>query len=123
MEFFLAYYFILIFNLPFLFPHFVDGNKFVGVGSLGSQEPYNSEAGRTGTMYGYGTFTINSATVATWTMWKNSQIGTTIAATSLDSLLICNTFNTGSAICPYTSIPVTTATTTYVFAQVIHHLF
>ena len=68
-------------------------------------------------MYGYGTFTINSATVATWNMYKNSMT-TSPGQTNIDSLLICNTFNTGSAICPYTSIPVSATVSVYSFSTV-----
>lgn len=89
----------------------------MGVGYSGSQEPYNSVSTRSGTMYGYGTFQINSATTATWNMFENAYNGVAISAYSIDNVLICNSWNTGSAICPYATIPVD-PTTTYVLTQV-----
>ena len=68
-------------------------------------------------MYGYGALTINSPTVATWNMYRNVQ-GKTLGQTTVESLLICNTFNTGSAVCPYTIIPVNTKLFTYPLVQV-----
>ena len=72
---------------------------------------------KTGIIYGYGTFTINSATVATWNMYKNDATKSP-KQTTIDSLLICNTFNTGSAICPYTAIPTNAVVSFYSFIQV-----
>jgi hypothetical protein len=54
-------------------------------------------------MYGYGTLTINSPTVATWNMMKNSMTMTP-GESNIDSVLICNSYM-GSAICPFTTIP------------------
>jgi hypothetical protein len=81
-----------------------DPNKWVTQGPGLAQAPYTS-GNRTGSIYGYGTLTINSATVATWNMYKN-DVTKSPGQISIDTLLICNTFNTGSAICPFKTIPV-----------------
>ena len=77
-------------------------------------EPYTSVSTHTGIIYGYGTFTINSATVATWNMFSNTQNIKT-GKSNIDSLLICNSYNMKTAICPFTVIP---GANTYSLVQV-----
>ena len=89
-------------SFPFLI--ITDFEKWVTQGPGLAQAPYISGK-RTGVIHGYGTLTINSATVATWNLYKN-DVTKSPGQISIDTLLICNTFNTGSAICPFTTIPV-----------------
>ena len=93
-----------------------DPNKWVTQGPGLAQAPYTS-GNRTGNIYGYGALTINSATVATWNMYKN-DVTKSPGQIAIDTLLICNTFNTGSAICPFKTIPVRKGNSTIKVVQV-----
>ena len=83
---------------------------------MSSQEPYISNQTRTGIIYGFGTLTINSATVATWNMYKNT-LSTGPGVLSIDKVLICNSY-LGSSICPYGAIPSASSTSSYALIQV-----
>ena len=101
---------------PLLFLIPTEKNNWVTQGPGLAQAPYIS-GNRTGSIYGYGTLTINSATVATWNMYKN-DVTKSPGQIAIDTLLICNTFNTGSAICPFTTIPVSKGNSTIKVVQV-----
>ena len=109
------------FTKPLMISSTVDGNKFVGVSPASKNETYSSVYTHTGIIYGYGTLTINSASVATWNMFKNSMT-VSPGQTAIDTVLICNSYTTGSAICPYTTIPSAGPTSVFIFAQVTYIL-
>ena len=53
-------------------------------------------------------------------MYKN-DVTRSPGQITIDTLLICNTFNTGSAICPFDSIPTSTDMNVYPLVQVCDH--